>query len=82
MYSYIHLNPAKLKNKNWKENKLENFLTLKDFLFKYKYSSLIDYLNDNYSIVDPSYFPDYKVLYDSKEEYLKAMVDDWISGEE
>lgn len=60
LYSYIHLNPAKLVNKNWKENeKRGDANNLLNYVFSYQYSSLKEYINKNYKIIDPSYFPNY-----------------------
>ena len=33
IYSYIHLNPAKLIDKNWKENEERNITKLLDYVF-------------------------------------------------
>ncbi len=78
IYSYIHLNPAKLIDKNWKENGPKNFQSLKNFIFSYKYSSIGEYLNNNFIITNLKHFPNYKENYKSKEEYLKNMVDDCL----
>ena len=40
LYSYIHLNPVKLIDKNWKINKRRKAKALLDFAFSYPYSSL------------------------------------------
>ncbi len=78
MYAYIHLNPAKLKDKNWRESGPQNFLSLKEFVFNYRYSSIGEYVKDNFIIVNPTPFPNYLENYKSKEEYFKTMVDDWL----
>lgn len=60
LYSYIHLNPAKLIDKNWKENPTKSHSTLLQFVFSYPYSSLNDYLNtNNKKILEPNEFPAY-----------------------
>jgi REP element-mobilizing transposase RayT len=46
LFSYIHLNPIKLIQHDWKEKGIKNILDAKKFLTTYKYSSFIDYLND------------------------------------
>ncbi|OGI45928.1 hypothetical protein A2121_00810 [Candidatus Nomurabacteria bacterium GWB1_40_6] len=57
IYTYIHLNPAKLKNSKWKTQS-KSFLTqLKKFIAEYPYSSLQEYLSGNYKIIDPKTFP-------------------------
>jgi len=78
IYSYIHLNPAKLKDKNWKERGPKNFRSLKEFILNYKYSSIGEYTKNDFIIVDPSVFPDYREMCNSDEDYFKIMVDDWL----
>lgn len=57
IYAYIHLNPTKLKNSEWKTQP-KNFLNqLKKFIAEYPYSSLKEYLSENYRIVNPKLFP-------------------------
>ena len=43
LFSYIHLNPVKLIQKNWKENGIFDKNMAVDFLNKYKYSSFLDF---------------------------------------
>jgi REP element-mobilizing transposase RayT len=78
MYSYIHLNPAKLKDKSWKEKGPRDFRSLKEFVFNYKYSSIGEYVGDNFIISNPTPFPNYIENYKSREEYFETMVDDWL----
>jgi putative transposase len=82
IYSYIHLNPAKLKDNNWKEKESKNFNSLKEFIVNYKYSSMGEYLNDDFIIINPKKFPTYIENYDSKNEFLKSMIDDWLNYKE
>lgn len=42
-FSYIHLNPVKLIDSNWRENKLKDNERILDFLESYKWSSYHDY---------------------------------------
>jgi len=78
IYSYIHLNPAKLKDKNWKEIGPKDFYSLKEFIFNYKYSSISEYVKNDFRIVNISAFPEYKKLYNSGKEYFEHMIDDWL----
>lgn len=57
LYSYIHLNPLKLIDKNWKDNGY-NPRALK-FILDYKYSSFREYMTDNPYITNPKEFPKY-----------------------
>jgi len=59
IYSYIHLNPAKLIDKNWKEKKIKNVNNLLNYVFSYLYSSLKEYTDLKFKIVNPVSFPTY-----------------------
>lgn len=62
IFSYIHLNPIKIFQKDWREVGIKNFKKAKDFLEKYKYSSYIDYLGIERlegKILNKKAFPDY-----------------------
>ena len=59
LYSYIHLNPAKLIDKNWKENKNRNIAILLKYVFSYPYSSLKEYAEEIFHIINPAQFPAY-----------------------
>ncbi|MEK7088679.1 MAG: transposase [Patescibacteria group bacterium] len=57
IYAYIHLNPAKLKNSNWKKQPKSFLNQLKKFIAEYLYSSLQEYLSLDYKIINPKPFP-------------------------
>lgn len=64
LFSYIHLNPIKLIDKNWKKNGIKNREETLDYLYKYEFSSYLDFLgvqrnqNKILNIKDfPIYFP-------------------------
>jgi len=62
LFSYIHLNPIKLIDKNWKERGIKNKTRAISYLEKYRYSSFVDYLGWDRlekKIINPSKFPDY-----------------------
>jgi len=44
LIAYIHLNPVKLIDPEWKENGIEDRKRADDYLRRYKYSSYLDYL--------------------------------------
>ncbi len=79
LYSYIHLNPAKLKDKKWKESGPKDFNSLKDFVLSYKYSSIGEHLKKDFLITSPKFFPEYKKEYKTEDNYFKAMIDDWLN---
>lgn len=62
LFAYIHLNPVKLIDPKWKENGIQNKKEAEIYLFKYKYSSYIDYINiariEN-QILNKNSFPEY-----------------------
>ena len=62
IFSYIHLNPIKLIQKDWKEKGITNKEKAKDFLEKYEYSSFQDYFSKKRKqeyIIDKNSIPDY-----------------------
>lgn len=74
LFSYIHLNPAKLKDRNWKENIGTKNRSLRMFVEKYPYSSLSEYQSGNQMIVNLKPFPEY---FSSKKE-IDAHITDWL----
>ncbi len=73
IYAYIHLNPAKLKNSDWKKQPKVFLSQIKNFIIDYTYSSLQEYISKNYKIVNPQPFPvDEKEICD-----YNAIVDDF-----
>ena len=77
LYSYIHLNPVKLIQSDWKEKGIQNIDEVYDFLNNYKYSSYLDYLQEEKSqnfILNKKAFPEY---FDSKENF-KSNLSDWL----
>ena len=75
LYSYIHLNPAKLIDKNWRENNGKNRTHLMNYIFSFKYSSLNEYLGFQYKIINPKNFPPYF----KKPNDHKAELFEWIN---
>jgi putative transposase len=62
IFSYIHLNPISIIDKNWKENGVKNKSEVGKFLQSYKYSSYFDFLEKDRlesNIVDFSFIPEY-----------------------
>ena len=79
LYAYIHLNPAKLIDKNWKENPTKSLNDLTKFVFEYKYSSLQEYLKTGVGlkrkIINTGPFPAYfKNPIDHKRELFSWLV--------
>lgn len=70
LYSYIHLNPAKLIDKNWKVNKRRNTQKLLDHCVNYEYSSIQEYKNNIFYIVNHSNFPKYFINFTKHQNEL------------
>jgi putative transposase len=76
LFHYIHLNPIKLirGEENWREDGIKNFVKVKEFLNRYKYSSFTDYNRDTIfgNIINKVAFEGYE---DSIENMIKTVYD-------
>jgi putative transposase len=70
LFSYIHLNPAKIKDPAWKERGPRDLNKLAEFIQEYPYSSLSEYITERHSITDPSKFPNYLSNINEVEEHI------------
>lgn len=72
IFSYIHLNPIKLIQKDWKEIGITNIEKTKEYLEKYKYSSYNDFLKEQsrkeLKILNKPAFPNYFPSFESFEK--------------
>lgn len=62
LFAYIHLNPVKLIQTDWKENGIANVDNAYNFVSQYRYSSLLDYLDqdrEESKILSKETFPKY-----------------------
>ena len=78
LFSYIHLNPVKLIDSNWKENSINDRKKAERYLETYTYSSYIDYIGhkrEEGRILNTKSFPDYFKKPNTFKEYVR----DWIS---
>lgn len=77
LFSYIHLNPIKLIQQNWKDVGIHDLANAKQFLDTYTYSSLRDYfsLREESVIIEPTKFPEYFL---SKKEIDTELIE-WLS---
>lgn len=79
LFSYIHLNPVKLIQRNWKERGIRNKQQAINFLNSYKYSSYRDYFSPESRIESvilnkkdfPNYFP-------TKQKFQKEIFE-WLA---
>ncbi len=78
LFSYIHLNPIKLIQKDWKEKGVEDASRAQGYLRNYYFSSYLDYLEDGRpesSIINRTKFPDY---FPNKITFEKEILD-WLN---
>ena len=80
LFSYIHLNPVKLIQSDWKEFGIQNLVEVKQYLNEYKYSSLHDYIGTRTEsvIINRDKFPAY---FAGKQE-IDAELLDWLNYKE
>lgn len=76
LFAYIHLNPVKLIDKNWKKNGLKDNKKTIDYLFLYTYSSLLDYIGsseikrEEHVVIDKDLFGE---IFNKKHVILKEL---------
>lgn len=78
LFSYIHLNPIKIIDKEWKENGIRNIKESLDYLGSYKYSSYTDFIGEKRiqnKTLDIMSFPNY---FPTKEEFSQEILE-WIN---
>ena len=81
LFSYIHLNPIKLIQKDWKEVGVKNKKEALEYLYNYQYSSYLDYLETKRiqsNILNKEAFPEY---FPSKKSFTKEIFE-WINYNE
>lgn len=78
LYAYIHLNPVKLIDPEWKEKGIHDFEKAKKYLEGYCHSSYGDYAvgkRDESVILSPEEFPDYF----EKHTNFVEFVEEWMT---
>jgi putative transposase len=78
LFSYIHLNPAKLVDPKWKEFGAKDFKAVQSFVKEYPYSSLREYAERRHIITDPAKFPEYL----SEARAVERHIDMWLRNRE
>lgn len=76
LFSYIHLNPLKILDQNWKKYGLGD--SQYKFLLEYKYSSFNEYQKEEYHCINKEAFPDY---FPNKAIFVKE-IRNWVSLED
>ena len=80
LFAYIHLNPVKLIDPEWKENGIKNIEKTKQYLDKYAFSSFADYAGrdrDSGLILAKQEFPEYFPTPD----IFTTLIFEWITTE-
>jgi len=77
LFAYIHLNPIKLIEPNWKENGIKDEKGIIEFLDNYQWSSYIFYTGKKRenSILDIKEFPNY---FENFKEF-KVFIKEWLN---
>ncbi len=78
LYSYIHLNPAKLIDSKWKESGLKDYSKTKKFLDNYEFSSYFDFIGikrPQNKILKKNEFPNY---FKTMKNFDKE-ISEWLS---
>jgi REP element-mobilizing transposase RayT len=76
--SYIHLNPIKLIQSDWKEKGISDKISAKAFLRDYSFSSYLDFFGvrrEEQIILNTKAFPEYFLEYKDFENFI----DEWLS---
>jgi len=78
LFSYIHLNPIKLMQEDWKERGIKNKKGAIDYLNRYLYSSYLDFVGEKRiqnKILNKEEFPKY---FPGKTSFIKEIFE-WLS---
>ncbi len=78
LFAYIHLNPIKLIEPDWKESKISDTGKAMEFLSTYKYSSYPSYVDPNFKeniLLSKNEFPEY--FLDKKD--FEDLHKDWLN---
>lgn len=81
IFSYIHLNPIKLMQKDWKEKGVKNKKQAVEYLSSYTYSSYLDYTGverTQNKILDIKSFPKY---FPNKRSFMSEIFE-WLNYKE
>ena len=77
LFAYIHLNPVKMIDSQWKEKGILDIKRSKDFLSHYKFSSYQDYVGmkrEEKMILNVKVFPDYFETVHTFSDFI----DEWL----
>lgn len=78
LFAYIHLNPIKIIDPEWRENGIADHKEAKKYLAKYSHSSYLDYMGADRVeniILNRFAFPDYFSQFKKFDQFI----DEWLS---
>lgn len=75
LFSYIHLNPAKIVDSSWREFGPRDFRKVKEYVSTYPYSSIGEYQSGKHLITDPDPFPRYFSTTKDVEDHIDSWLD-------
>ena len=79
LFSYIHLNPVKLIEPNWKGTGISDRGRAEQYIRQYRYSSFLDYLTEGHRpqriLLAPESLP-----MESLPKDFEIAVNDWLQG--
>lgn len=79
LFAYIHLNPVKMIDPEWKENGITDCAKVKEYLEEYDFSSYLDYVSDQNReeelILNKSEFPEYFNSFKEFDEFIN----EWLN---
>lgn len=78
IFSYIHLNPIKLIQRDWKENGIKDIKNALEYLQEYEYSSFKDFLLKERIQSKILYLEDFPDYFPTKEKFKKEIME-WLS---
>lgn len=81
LFAYIHLNPAKMVEENWRNCSIDKREDIKNFIKSYPYSSFYDYcgiLRAEKNVLTANEFPLY---FDNAKDFTQSVLS-WIRLEE
>jgi putative transposase len=79
LIAYIHLNPIKIIDPQWKDHGITDYRKAENFLDQYKYSSFLDYCDKNRTekiLVNKNVLPKYSETHKDFETNTK----EWLQG--
>lgn len=74
LFSYIHLNPAKIVDSAWQQKGARDLKKLREFVGSYPFSSIGEYNRQTFRIADPSHFPGYLTSVSDVDSHI----DEWL----